>query len=143
MRRWLASLLAVLGLAALASAQCCATLPIPKAPDMRGPGYYYWNCQGQLYGPVHYVRPPFEPFQGMIPGPNAAKCYADYGMQPGYAAGQQQGGNGNGAGYPGLWFHPNVRSPRDFFMMGNDPAASPYRYGGGASASPGYSLTDR
>ena len=124
MRYWLASFFALALLANSASAQHCATLPIPRAPDMMGQGYWYWDAYGQLQGPVYYVRPNFAPFQGMLPGPSATQCYSAYGMQ---AAG------GSPGGYPGLWFHPNVRSPRDFFMMGDDPAASPYRYGAAAS----------
>jgi len=152
-RTSLASLAAVAFLAGSASAQCW-TYPIPQAPDMRGPGYYMWNCQGQLYGPYHNVTPWFGPHQGFIPGPQAAQgqasamqSYQKHGMMPGYVAlqrqqqqYQQQQQQQNPGGYPGMWFHPNVRSPRDFFMYGEDPAASPYRFGG-AGGSP--STTDR
>ena len=54
--------------APLASAQCYYVAP-PAAPDMLGPGYYYRNCYGVIYGPNYCVRPCFPPYQGMIPGP--------------------------------------------------------------------------
>jgi hypothetical protein len=123
---------------------------------MCNPGYYAYNAQGNLYGPYHNVYPPFDPWQGMllgpqfkwaqnpvtrqyvpqpVPGPAAnipAQVYAPYGMAPGYMA-YQQPGPGHPGGYPGLWNNPFVRSPRDFFMYGDDPADSPYRYGGASS----------
>ncbi len=152
-RKWLASLATVVCLAGLANAQCCPTWPIPRAPDMCGPGYYYWNCQGYLYGPYHNVYPCFPPHNGFIPGPSggggaqanqhfmaAMQAYQKRGMMPGYSAIQQQMGQQQPGGYPGFWTHPAVRSPRDFFMYGDDPASSPYRYGG-AGGSP--STTDR
>jgi hypothetical protein len=165
-RSWLASLLVAVGVAAgLAEAQCYY-LPVPQAPDMCNPGYYRYNCQGNLYGPYHNVYPQFGPWQGMVPGPSvpwireqmyrqagynpppqpqppgpdiARQAYAPYGMQPGYAAMQ---GPGHPGGYPGLWTNPFVRSPRDFFMYGDDPADSPYRYGAAGTAAPP-SVTDR
>jgi hypothetical protein len=155
-RSWLASLAVAVILAAQANAQCY-TWPIPRAPDMCGPGYYYWNCQGYLYGPYHNVYPPFPPHNGFIPGPSAQggaqgqagnqhfaaamQAYQKRGMMPGYSVlQQQQMPPQQPGGYPGFWSHPAVRSPRDFFMYGEDPASSPYRYGG-AGGSP--STTDR
>ena len=44
----------------------------PQAPDSALPGYYAQNYCGAWYGPNYYVYPPFQPFQGMVPGP--ASC---------------------------------------------------------------------
>jgi hypothetical protein len=125
---WLAVLL-VSGLSGTAQAQCCYIYP-PRAPDMLGPGYYLYNCQGYLYGPYHIVRPPFEPFQGMLPGPQMCGGNGGGGMYGGAAAMHP-------GGIPGLWFHPAVRSPRDFFMVETDPSRSDYRYGIGRGVGVG------
>jgi hypothetical protein len=100
-RTWLATLAALAGCAGLASAQC-DTWPIPRAPDMCGPGYYQFNCNGFLYGPYHNVYPWFGPHQGFVPGPKGGggggapgaaagyeQMYQKYKMQPGYVAMQQ------------------------------------------------------
>jgi hypothetical protein len=94
----LAALLALTLAPSLARAQCCWTPP-PQAPDFRGPGYYYSNCY-TAYGPMYYVRPPFPPYGGVIPGP----CPQNNGM-----------GGPLGAGV--VPTHPWARSPRDFFMI--------------------------
>lgn len=138
--RWSLSLSAVfvLGLAASqASAQCYYIAP-PQAPDMRNPGYYYQNCYGVIYGPNYFVRPPFPPYQGVIPGPPPGKHghgghggghgLAQYANDPAafqkamdkYYVTQSFGG------FPRM---PYVRSPRDFFMYDTDPSRSPYNYG--------------
>jgi hypothetical protein len=82
-----------LGLApSLASAQCCCS-PIPQAPDACGRGFYYSTCMTN-YGPMYYLRPPFPPYQGVVPGP---------------APKQPQS--------PLFPTHPFARGPRDFFMV--------------------------
>lgn len=120
---WLC-LLFICALTSRADAQCYY-YPPPYAPDMRGPGFYLYNCQGYLYGPYHIVRPPFEPFQGMLPGPSMVGAGhqgpAAYNAMPMMHPG----------GVPGFWYHPAVRSPRDFFMVETDPSRMDYRYGVG------------
>jgi hypothetical protein len=71
--------------------QCWA--PIPQAPDACGPGSYCVNGYGQMYGPNYNVYPSFQPFNGMVCGPN---------------------GNGNGSSL--IPTHPFARGPRDYFM---------------------------
>jgi hypothetical protein len=65
----------------------------PHAPDALGPGYMCTNYCGCLYGPNYCVRPPWPPFQGMLPPPD---------------------NNNDGGRY---MTHPYARSPRDFFMI--------------------------
>lgn len=75
----------------------------PQAPNACGPGFYVTNCCGATYGPCYCLRPPCEPFNGARPTLNA------------------QGGAGGGgpAGIAGFAAHLYVRSPRDFFMVGD------------------------
>jgi hypothetical protein len=79
---------------------------IPRAPDACGPGWYGYNCGGQLYGPNYNLYPPFQPFNGMI-----------FARQAAHIAGMQAGGLGGLGGMPGFPTHPYARSPRDFFML--------------------------
>ncbi len=86
--------LGALGAAALlaASAQANPYFPCaPQAPDACGPGWYNVNCCGAVYGPNYWLRPPYPPFNGVLPP-----------MQ-----GQQ-------TNFP---TNPYMRSPRDFFML--------------------------
>ena len=90
--------------------------PIPAAPDACGPGWYSCGPYGMVYGPNYYLRPPFPPFQGMIPG----NCGPGGG--PGGAGGAGGAPWGN-LPYPGQQqiqrnypSHPYARGPRDFFM---------------------------
>ncbi|MSR30068.1 MAG: hypothetical protein EXR99_01055 [Gemmataceae bacterium] len=73
-------------------------LVIPMAQGTAGNGFYYANCNGMVYGPNYYLRPPFPPFNGLLPEMNNCN-------KP--------------AGFPGMSFpsHPFARSPRDFFMV--------------------------
>jgi hypothetical protein len=115
------TLLAMMLLASSASAQTCAYIPPPRAPDFQNTlAYYYSTCFGMTYGPNHCVRPPFAPFQGMLPGPF---CCAN---------GQQSACLGTMA-FP---HHMYARSPRDFFMYDVDPRSSPYAYGFTSSQTP-------
>jgi hypothetical protein len=82
----------------------CYFPPIPQAPDMCNPGFYWTSICGVTYGPAHCPYPPFPPFQGMVPGPP-------------YCPGKPGGPGGPGArGAPVFPTHPYARSPRDFFM---------------------------
>jgi hypothetical protein len=65
------------------------------APDACGPGSYCQGPCGMTYGPNYNLRPPFPPFNGMLPAPKMPQ-------QP-----------------PQISFptHPFARGPRDFFML--------------------------
>lgn len=82
--------------------------PPPRyAPDMCWGGIYTYNgCQ--WYGPGYNVYPPFQPFQGILPG----KQYPGLPCPPGCAP------QNNGPGNVALPVNPWTRSPRDFFMWG-------------------------
>jgi len=133
---WLAALfLLAAGGVSSAQAQCCY-IPAPRAPDMLNqPGYYLYNCQGYLYGPYYVVRPPHLPFQGMLPGPAIfpppSADFSKPSIYGGAYALQQMAGQAHPGGVPGLWMHPAVRSPRDFFLIEVDPAKQETRYGSG------------
>jgi hypothetical protein len=98
-----AALLALALGAGLSQAQpnCgCYYPPIPQAPDACGPGFYWTNNCGMVYGPAYCLRPPYPPFQGMV-------------LPPKPPCGPGGGGPGAGALFG---THPYARSPRDFFM---------------------------
>jgi hypothetical protein len=43
--------------------------PFPQAPDLRNTGgVYYIDAWGRLNGPYYYLRPPCQPFNGVLPG---------------------------------------------------------------------------
>ena len=121
--RWLATLLCA-GLAgSFAHAQYNPPIPpqcVP-APDACGPGFYTFCPDGTYLGPNYYLRPPWEPFNGMRPtkpgGPPMAGIPGQYGM-PG---GPKLPPLGGPAQLPMVVFptHPYARSPRDFFMYGD------------------------
>ena len=90
----------------------------PRAPDMLNPGYYYQTQNGTIYGPNYFVRPCFQPHQGMIRGPGQAGCSSPY-----------QGPAGNPSGGAAFPSHLFSRSPRDFFMVETDPRSRPVTYG--------------
>ncbi len=75
---------------------------VRQAPDMCNPGFYYTNACGGTYGPCYCLRPPFAPFNGFRPN-----------------VGGGGAGGGGPAGIAGFPMHPYVRSPRDFFMVGD------------------------
>ncbi len=108
-------------LAGMASAQWCGYYQPPRAPDFQNtPPFWYKTAYGMVYGPNYYVYPKFQPFQGMLPGPNGLPCNP-YGMYGGYCAAM-----------PGIAAFPNhlyARSPRDYFMVDTDPRTSPFTYG--------------
>jgi hypothetical protein len=118
-----AALLAALSLAAPSPA---FNYPgVPQAPDMCGPGSFYTDATGALWGPSHNVYPPFPPFQGMLGVPN------------GGGPGGFGGPFGPGGPFARFAFptHPFARSPRDYFMMECTP---PDVYPGASTAVPGY-----
>ena len=103
--------------------------PIMPAPDATGPGWYAVGPEGMVYGPNYYLQPPWQPFNGHLPGATgqaimAARCGGPWN-------GMQQGG-GPGGYPPGMLpqppqappaarpmpypSHPFIRGPRDFFM---------------------------
>ena len=44
--------------------------PYPQAPNMCNTGpVYYHDAWGRLIGPYYYLRPPCQPFGGVLPGP--------------------------------------------------------------------------
>jgi hypothetical protein len=121
-----AVLLAVAVTPALAHAQCtwaqCGWVPPPQAPNLSG--WYTTNQCGLLYGPMYCPRPPFPPFQGMIPAPKP--CLQPYAaQQPPLCPVQLPSGQivnvpcgpGGGPGTPTFPNHAFARSPRDFFMV--------------------------
>jgi len=72
----------------------CVYMMRPSAPDMCGPGFFYVNQCGMIYGPNYCVRPPFAPFNGFCPQFYNSSC--------------------SKMSFP---THPFARSPRDFFMV--------------------------
>ena len=131
-----------------AQQQYCPPRPIyvPQAPNACGPGSYYYNDCGLLYGPYYCLRPGFQPFQGMIkgpPGPGPVKPLAgsppppqmlkQYSPKqlaameraPGMPAMIRLQGPPPLPGLPQVPYpappryisHPFARSPRDFFML--------------------------
>jgi hypothetical protein len=116
--RWLGALL----LAAVAASPSLANPPgpcgIPQAPDACGPGYYWTDACGCVYGPIYCVRPCFPPFNGILPGP-AGRCPPGPGapnLPPAFAFPPPAAGPGLPA-VPIFPSHPYARSPRDFFML--------------------------
>ncbi len=82
--------------------------PPPRiAPDACGPGYYCYCPDGSYIGPNYCLRPPFAPFNGILPprGANGAPQAPMMGQPP---------------VKPMVMFptHPWARSPRDYFMWG-------------------------
>jgi len=136
---WLVASACLALAASQASAQCYYIAP-PTAPDMRNPGYYYQNCYGVIYGPNYWVRPPFPPYQGVIPGPpkqqQGPHPMAQYAKNPEefQKAMEMYYKQQSFGGFPRhLW----ARSPRDYFMYDVGPAPSPYNYGAAADTSAG------
>src|SRR4051794_39198872 len=62
--------------------------PLGVAPNACGPGYYWTNCYGAVYGPAYCLQPPFPPVGGISPfmgaGGYGPGCYGQngYGKQP-------------------------------------------------------------
>jgi hypothetical protein len=86
----------------------------PIAPDACGPGFYSSHPCGMAYGPNHYLRPCWEPFNGFVPG------FGQPGQPGGLPALPSPGVAGPDPGLPPsptFPSHPYARSPRDFFML--------------------------
>jgi hypothetical protein len=148
--RWGGGIAATLLFASVSFGQNWVTpvlkMPFPQNPDACGPGYYVMNGCGAWYGPNYWIRPPYAPFNGILPGPKgqciqAAQAgvppwvYAPNGV-PNFPSAPNIA-NPNMA-YPnmpnpnmqtpkpgqptvGIYpTHPYVRSPRDFFMWSDD-----------------------
>jgi hypothetical protein len=127
---WLAALLSVGLSASHAHAQIRVQYPPPwppqprlPVPDACGPGFYVFCPDGSYLGPNYYLRPPFEPFNGMRPqnckGPPMQGIPGQYGAGPGGPALPAVPGMGGPPQQkPMVAFptHPYARSPRDFFM---------------------------
>src|ERR1700724_3354029 len=89
-----------------AQQQYCPPRPIyvPQAPNAcTSPGYYYYNDCGLLYGPNYCLRPTFEPFQGMLKGPQVVQTPNGPKVQgyPGAPGATGYPGSPGGPGYPG------------------------------------------
>lgn len=87
---------------------CCPGCPAPPpprppAPDACGPGFWCTGICGMPYGPSYCLRPPFPPFNGMLPHPSAV-IQNFPSARPGPA------------GSPVFPTHPYARGPRDYFM---------------------------
>ena len=117
-KSWAGALASAFLLASTASAQYSpvtgqyhapvSKMPLGYAPDACGPGYYVYYPNGQYAGPNYWVRPCFEPFQGIRPTVipiQGGKFAVTPQIQPKAPAEPQ---------YP---YHPYVRGPRDFFMF--------------------------
>lgn len=122
--RWGAGPLALLLAAPTCFAQQWVTpvfrTPYPIAPSAYGPGFYsqpYPPC-GMVYGPNYYLRPPFMPFNGILPGPQGQAIMSCWNGQLPRPPQGPQGPQGPQAGTPNMPFphHPFARGPRDFFM---------------------------
>jgi hypothetical protein len=87
---WFGALLVAAALTAGAQANPYYWPSLPQAPDACGPGFYSTNPYGMVYGPNYYLRPPWEPFNGIRPPMNSQPCGGGFGRY--------------------------IRSPRDFFM---------------------------
>lgn len=103
--------------------------PCPRqAPDCcGGPSYYAPNWFGAYYGPNYNLYPGNAPYSGPVGFPS-------FTMQ----------GNGSGGGFGGVGVapplsfptHPYARSPRDFFMVDDEPARYPVSSAYGLASQP-------
>jgi hypothetical protein len=144
--RWGGGLLAILLFTSVSFGQTWISpvtkMPAPQAPDACGPGFYYMNGYGQWYGPSYCLRPPYQPFQGMLPGPTGQCLQAAQAGIPPWAPRAPNAPNAPNTPYPprppypgnpnvqlpgpaqqqtGIYpTHPYVRGPRDFFMWNED-----------------------
>ncbi|MFO0927724.1 MAG: hypothetical protein U0736_11910 [Gemmataceae bacterium] len=116
-----AGLLSLHLLTSAALAQCPYYYP-PRAPDMKSGGVYLTSNCGVTFGPNYCVRPPFEPFQGMLLGPCAPN-----GNVPGYCpAGAQCGWQLP----PAMWGYPYNGGPTGGYPQGMMAGGYPYPMGG-------------
>lgn len=130
------------GLSENASAQYYPN--VPQAPDACGPGYYSTNHLGAFYGPNHCVRPCFPPWNGAVLASQVKFRKKDgkfcsgreirsqvqeavqrQQIQMQHAQMHQMQIQRQMMGLPPLPpptfpSHPFARSPRDFFMIGDN-----------------------
>ncbi len=128
-----------LTLAASTAAAQCPTYPVPRAPDAYGPYFYAFNEHCAPYGPNYWLRPCFEPFQGMLLGPSTPSCpgYKVSGGKEAYqGAPKMFAGNPNAPGKPGA---PGTVPgyPYGPGKPGAPGAVPGYPYGPGTPGSPG------
>jgi hypothetical protein len=111
-------------------------MPFPQNPDACGPGFYVVNGCGAWYGPNYWIKPPYPPFNGILPGPQGQCIQAAQQSVPPwvYAPGGVPIPRPPGTpGAPNMQFpnpgqpmtgvyptHTYIRSPRDFFMWSED-----------------------
>lgn len=111
-RIWAGSLAGMLLLVSSASAQYVSPVtgrPLGYAPDACGPGFYVLCPDGTTLGPNYYLRPCFQPFQGVTPRVIPIQRNGNWEFQT-----QPQAPQPQADAYP---YHPFVRGPRDFFMF--------------------------
>jgi hypothetical protein len=124
--RWGGGLAAVLLISSVSFAQTWVTpvtkMPYPPNPDACGPGYYVVNGCGAVYGPNYWIKPPYPPFNGILPGPTG-QCLqaAQNGIPPWTMKPPPNPPQNPGRPQTGIYpTHPYIRSPRDFFMWSED-----------------------
>lgn len=99
-----------------ANAQCFVPY-IPKVPDACGAGNYAPNLNGLYYGPNYCVFPPFPPFNGMLPVPQAGNPMPYLAGMPRPRPGCLPPYLSPFGGQPTFPTHPYARGPRDFYMI--------------------------
>jgi hypothetical protein len=116
---WAAPCAGLLLAASAASAQYVSPVmktPLGYAPDTYSPGFYVMCPDGTTLGPNYYLRPCFQPYQGVRPMviPIRNGDGWDFRVQGGPQQAQQQQQQQRSDAFP---YHPYVRGPRDFFMF--------------------------
>jgi hypothetical protein len=114
---WAAPLAGLLLAASSAQAQYYSPVtkqPLGYAPDAYGPGYYVMCPDGQIIGPNYWLRPCFEPFQGVRPTVTPVRSMGPNGPTWQFQTNGPQRPQQNGDLFR---YNPFVRSPRDFFMF--------------------------
>jgi hypothetical protein len=95
----------------------------PVAPDACGPGWYNTGPCGMVYGPNHWLRPGWDPFNGLVPRYGQPSSPGNGGLPPLPTLADMAAPHANNGHTPGLPSspvfpsHPYARSPRDFFML--------------------------
>jgi hypothetical protein len=124
--RWGGGLVAALLFTSVSFGQTWVTpvykMPYPPNPDACGPGFYVMNGCGAVYGPNYWLVPPYAPFNGMLPG-KTGQCLqqAQAGIAPWTIPTPPAQYPNPGKTQVGIYpSHTYIRSPRDFFMWGDD-----------------------
>lgn len=87
---------------------CSPPVVRPPAPDACGPGFWCTGMCGMPYGPNYCLRPPFPPFNGVLPYPSS--------VLPNFPSARPPQGGPGMQGSPLFPTHPYARGPRDYFM---------------------------